>query len=525
MNGGLSLEAKIAQLFMFGFSGTKVTPFIKEFILEHNLGGIIHFSRNIENPKQLAILNQELQNLAEQSPYGSDLLIAIDQEGGTVARLTDGVAVAPSAMALGAIQNGTNTETVCAISGYELAATGVNMNFAPVVDVNSNPLNPVIGVRSFGENAQNVAKLGAAAIRGYQKHVAAVVKHFPGHGDTELDSHLALPVVQHGRERLAEVEFLPFKEAIAEGVMGIMTAHVAFPAIEPTIGLPSTLSYQVLTKLLRKEMGFGGLVITDCMEMAAITETYGTAEAAVMAIEAGADLILVCHTEERQRQAFEAVVAAVKSGRLSEERIEQSLARLLKAKEQLVAKEQPALNMVGSSNHLEVIRGAIRRSITVVRDQGNLTLTNKRTLVIEPTETAANIAEDRLIDMGFLTTALEGHGLTNLENMVVGTDVSTDEHRAILTKAQGFEQVIVVTTDAHHHMGQANLVRNLMKSGVQVIVVGTRTPYELAVFPEVPTYLAAYGSRPMVWEEVAKILVGKNQAQGRLPVSINVPRI
>ena len=178
------------------------------------------------------------------------------------------------------------------------------MTFAPVVDVNSNPLNPVIGVRSFGENAASVAKQGAAAIRGFQQHVAAVAKHFPGHGDTELDSHLDLPVVNHGREQLEQVEFLPFREAIAHGVLGIMTTHVVFPAIEPTPGLPATLSHQVLTELLRKELGYEGLIITDCMEMAAITDTYGTVEAAVMALEAGADLVLISHTEAKQRGGF-----------------------------------------------------------------------------------------------------------------------------------------------------------------------------------------------------------------------------
>lgn len=518
----LSLEAKIAQLLMFGFSGTKVSPFIEEFVSKHNLGGIIHFTRNIESSEQLANLNQELQNLAKQSPGGVGLLIGTDQEGGTVARLTNSETVAPSAMALGAINNESITEKVCETAGAELLATGINMNFAPVVDVNSNPLNPVIGVRSFGEDAANVARLGSAAVRGYQKHVAAVVKHFPGHGDTDVDSHLALPIVYHKRERLDKVEWLPFKEAIAQDVMGIMTAHVVFPAVEPTPGLPSTLSHRVLTGLLREEMGFEGLIITDCMEMAAIQKTYGTVDAAVMAIEAGADLVLISHTEELQRQAFAAIIAAVKSGRISEERIDQSLTRILKAKERLLTQELPDLSTVGSFGHVEVIREAIRHSITVVQDQGQLPLRNERLLVVEPLKKASNIAEDRLINMGTLATSLQSHGLTNLDSMAVEMKITPEEHNTVLTKAQGYDKVIVVTSDAHLEKSQAKLVQDLTSAGIKLVVVGARTPYELAAFPEVPTYIAAYGSRPLVWDEVAKVLVGQNQAQGKLPVSIRV---
>lgn len=516
----MTVEAKVAQLLMFGFPGTTVSPFLKSFILEHGLGGVIHFARNIENPRQLAQLNGELQSLAQQSANGIGLFIGADQEGGTVARLTQGVAVPPSAMALGAVDDEAVTESICAVSGLELAATGTNMVFAPVVDVNSNPFNPVIGVRSFGEQAPRVAKHGAAAVRGYQRYVAAVAKHFPGHGDTELDSHLSLPVVHHGRQRLEEVEFLPFKEAIAQKVLGIMTAHVVFPAIEQTPGLPATLSYRVLTELLRKEFGFEGLIITDCMEMAAIADTFGTVEAAVMAVEAGADLILISQTEARQIGAFEAIVAAVKSGRISEERLDQSLERILKVKNLTLSKPQPELDLVGSLEHKEIVRESIRRSITVVQDQGNLPLKGGNLLVVEPIKSAANIAEDKLLNVGTLAAALQAQGLTGLEQMAVSAGVTPAERRAVLAKAHGFDQVVVVTSDAHRQKGQAELVRALVEEGIRVIAVGARTPYELASFPTVPTYVAAYGSRPMVWEETAKVLVGKSAAVGKLPVTI-----
>ena len=197
------------------------------------------------------------------------------------------------------------THLVCAAAACDLRAVGINMNLAPVVDVNSNPHNPVIGVRSFGEDPHLVASLGAAAIRGYQRYLAAVAKHFPGHGDVDLDPHHHLPVLSHGRQRLEEIELVPFRAAVAAGVAGIMAAHVVFPALESREKLPASLSPRVLTGLLREELGYEGLIITDCMEMAAIKQTVGTVEGAVQAIAAGADLAIISHSEDLQAQALD----------------------------------------------------------------------------------------------------------------------------------------------------------------------------------------------------------------------------
>ncbi|KAF4325166.1 hypothetical protein G195_001310 [Phytophthora kernoviae 00238/432] len=221
------------------------------------------------------------------------LMISVDQEGGMVARIDkEGVTQVPGNMALGATGNPEYTLECAQILGHELKSIGIDMNLAPVLDVNNNILNPVIGVRSYGENAESVAAHGAAAIKGYQSRgVAATAKHFPGHGDTAVDSHLGMVTVPHERNRLEQVELLPFRRAIEAGVDAIMTAHVIFPAIEPE-PIPATLSRKVLTGLLREEMGFEGIIITDCLEMHAISKPYGVAEAAIRAVEAGADLIL-----------------------------------------------------------------------------------------------------------------------------------------------------------------------------------------------------------------------------------------
>lgn len=525
MNSSLPLEAKIGQLLIFGFYGKQITPFLQRFIIEKNLGGVIHFARNIESARQLAQLNSKFQLLARESPSKVGLFIATDQEGGNIARLTRDVAVAPNAMALGATASEECTEKVYAVSGSELRSCGINMNLAPVLDVNNNPLNPVIGIRSFGEDPHQVARLGAAAIRGYQRHVAAVAKHFPGHGDTHLDSHHELPIIAHDRRRLESVELVPFRAAIEAQVAGIMTAHVEFPAIEPKQGRPATVSYQVLTKLLREDLGFDGLIMTDCMEMMAIQGTFGTAEAAVLAVEAGADLVLVSHSEDLQQQAFNALLKAVRTGRISEQRIDESLARVMRAKERFNlignSNEEFDVGRVGCGEHMRVMQEAIRSSLTLVQAQGsNLPVGNERILVVQFEESASTIAEDVLVGMGTLAQALRKKGLTQVEEISVGDLLSSQEQQEVVSEARVYDKILVVTADAHRNPVQARLVKALAQSHDKVIVVGTRTPYELQAFPEVPTYIAAYGSRPLVWDEVAKLLLGQFQAQGHLPVTV-----
>lgn len=238
----------------------------------------------------------------------------------------------PGGMAIAAAGSVEDAYQAALISGRELSAMGINLNYAPVLDVNNNARNPVIGVRSFGESPEKVADYGAATIRGFQDAgVAATAKHFPGHGDTDVDSHLDLPTVRHDRARMDSVELVPFRRAIAEGVDAMMSAHIYFPALEQE-KLPVTLSKAVLTGLLREELGFGGIIMTDCMEMNAIAEHYGTVEASVLAIEAGADIVLISHRADRQLAASEAILHAVAEGRISETRIDDSVRRLLALK-------------------------------------------------------------------------------------------------------------------------------------------------------------------------------------------------
>nr|MBP7355585.1 beta-N-acetylhexosaminidase [Longilinea sp.] len=261
----LSLEEKIGQVMIIGFDGTTLTPELKAMITEYHVGGVILFARNVESPEQVARLCNDLQQAATESGHPG-LLIAIDQEGGRVARLTEakGFTEFPGAMAIGATGSPDNARQVAAAMAAEMRAVGINVDFAPDLDVNNNPQNPVIGVRSYGSEPQQVAAFGTAAIEGLQAGgVLAFGKHFPGHGDTGTDSHVALPQVAHPLERLETVEFVPFEAAIRANVAGIMSAHVTFPAIDATPGTPANVSSKVLTDLLRQEMQFTGLVVTD----------------------------------------------------------------------------------------------------------------------------------------------------------------------------------------------------------------------------------------------------------------------
>lgn len=329
--GGMDLRDKLGQMLLGGFDGTKMTTEAMKLISAYRAGGIIYFSRNVSSPEQLAALTRELQEAASANGV-PPLWVSIDQEGGMVARITEGVTLMPGQMAIAAAGSAEDAYRAAYVSGSELRRIGINLNYAPVLDVNNNPLNPVIGVRSFGESPEAAAEFGAAAVRGYQDAgVAATAKHFPGHGDTDVDSHLDLPTVPHDRARMDKVELVPFRRAFAEGVDAVMSAHIYFPALEKE-KLPVTLSPAVLTGLLREELGFEGIITTDCMEMNAIAEHYGVAEASVLAVLAGADQILVSHRSDRQGAALAALEAAVHEGRIAEARIDDSVRRLLRMK-------------------------------------------------------------------------------------------------------------------------------------------------------------------------------------------------
>jgi beta-N-acetylhexosaminidase len=307
---------------------------------EFQLGGVTLFKRNIEAPEQVAELDHDLQSLSSDLP----LWVAVDQEGGRVARLRAPFTEWPPMATLGRSGDEALARRFAAALAVELRSVGVTLDYAPVLDIHTNSKNPIIGDRALSEDAGMVAKLGAAIVRGLQDNgVAACGKHFPGHGDTSVDSHLALPLVEHPPDRIRRVECVPFREAIRSGVAFIMTAHILVPSIDDQ--RPATLSPTIVRGMLREELGFDGVILSDDLEMKAIAETYSVPEAAVQAIAAGCDGVLVCRalSEERSRDAevqaevLEALVHAVEDGRIPYKRAEDALARNRRAKERFLA--------------------------------------------------------------------------------------------------------------------------------------------------------------------------------------------
>ncbi|HET7909297.1 MAG TPA: beta-N-acetylhexosaminidase [Nitrospira sp.] len=334
----LTSREKIGQLFMVGFLGTSVTPDLASFLKDYKPGGVIVFSRNLESVEQIVELTNDLQRCSPKSP----LLISIDQEGGRVSRLPKGFTIFPPCEVIGHCHSGELAYAAAATIAKELRAVGINMNMAPVLDVNSNPDNPVIGDRAFGSSAEIVSELGLVTAAGLQDYrVAACGKHFPGHGDTNADSHKELPVVDAPRERLEAVEFPPFRHAAAAGIATMMTAHVLYKALDPR--LPATLSSDIVTKLLREQMGYGGVVLTDDLEMHAIVDHYGPGDAAVRALVAGCDMLLICKERDRQIAAFEAVEKAVASGTIATSRLDESVARVARLKQRYLLPYRPAV--------------------------------------------------------------------------------------------------------------------------------------------------------------------------------------
>ncbi len=348
-----SLAEKIGQLFMVGFEGTAVTPELATWMETYGWGGVILFGRNVETPAQLHRLIHGLQTGWRRGAM--PLLIAIDQEGGRVARLKAPFTAFPSAARMGQTASEPLAYEVGQALGRELRAVGINMDMAPVLDVLTNPANTVIGDRAFGPDPQGVARLGLAFMRGlHTAGILAVAKHFPGHGDTWLDSHVALPLSERADAQLRACELLPFQEAVAAGLQAIMTAHVIFKAWDPDH--PATVSSSILRGILRAELGFPGVIVSDDLGMAAVSDTMPWEEIPLRAIRAGVDLLLICHQRQRQEQAYMSVLRAVECGELSETFVDDALARVQALKSRLYRLLQeapipPTLASIGSAEH------------------------------------------------------------------------------------------------------------------------------------------------------------------------------
>jgi beta-N-acetylhexosaminidase len=512
----MSLEQRVGQVFMLGFEGTSLNASNRALIHDLHLGGVTLFARNIDNGPQLARLDADLQTIADPVP----LFVSVDQEGGLVVRVTDGATIFPGNMALGATGDPALAKHVAEASAEELLAMGVNMSLAPVVDVNTNPLNPVIGVRAFGSSVEDVSKFGVATIDGLQgKSVSAVAKHFPGHGDTAVDSHRDLPVVPHSRERLESTELKPFQASMQAGVDGIMTAHLYLPAIEPEPNRPATLSRAVLTGLLREQMGYQGLILSDALDMDAIKRDRSAAEAAIEAFDAGADMLLIAGitAEDRARlgEGPPLLLAAVRSGRISEERLNESVLRVLEAKLKrgviagyAKAPAAPDPAVLNSAEHRALALEAARKAVTLQRDDAKLLplKAEQRVVVVVPDAPTRSLAEDDELASSLVDAVRQYAGRA-----------SAATARGAVDAARNADVVVLGAYDLAQSTEQQALAKALVGTGKSVVMLSLRGPYDAAAAPGIATVLSVYGDRPVHLQAAAEALFGKFSPTGRAP--------
>jgi beta-N-acetylhexosaminidase len=542
----MTLEEKVGQLFVthvYGSGAHTVTPAQTasnqraygvntpaEVVEKYNLGGVIYFawSGNVGNIQDTARLSNGLQEVAIGDDNGPPLMISTDQEGGLVVRLSAPATAFPGSQALGAGGKPEDARRVAEATGRELRAVGITQNFAPVADVNVNAANPVIGVRSFGSDPQAVAELVGAQVDGYQNkgNVSAAAKHFPGHGDTTDDSHLKLPIIDHSREEWEEIDAPPFKEAIERGIDVIMTAHIVVPSLDPT-QTPATLSEPIMNGILRGELGYDGVVITDALQMAGITSGYGTAEAVVMALNAGVDQLLM-PLEGEMDIAYQAVLDAVRAGEISEDRIDQSVTRILNLKWDRGVVADPFVDVsqvdaiVGNEQHLNLADRVTERTITALRNtdaDGQTILpadvSGKRVLVTGSESRGNAILADELGARGAITQ-VRTTGTRPSDTAIAGAVAAAEQSDlTVVTSYRAWDRKI---TDPNGR--QKLLVEALAGTGTPTLAVAARDPYDVAYFPEEVGYLATYSNTTVSMRATARVIAGEIPPQGKLPVDI-----
>jgi beta-N-acetylhexosaminidase len=517
LQAAMTVEQKVGQLLLLGFGGTQMDGTIASFLQEMQPGAVALFSRNIHDQPQTARLITDVRALDPRVVVKGQAIaipqfVAVDQEGGTVVRLKSQVLVLPSAMALGAADDVELAGSAGAVLGADLAHWGFNMNLAPVLDVNSNPKNPVIGLRAFGGDAERVAALGVAYIEGMLgEGVLPVAKHFPGHGDTDVDSHYGLPALGHDRARLDTVELLPFAAAIAAGAPAFMTAHIALPAVAEDSTTPATVSPAVLTGVLRDDLGFDGIVMTDGLEMQGIVDLYGSGEAAVRAVVAGADMVMVLWLPEKKREVRQALLAAVKSGRIPQARLDQAVRRVLeqKARAGLFAPHAPRVAQDLAKRRRAVVQEVAQRAVTVARNVDNVLplRADARVVAAAPVEAFLN----QLVRLHGQTTTLQ------LPSAPTRERTAKDAERLVELAREADVVVVGLAT-----FEQAAIVRRLKQAHPQlpIVVVSFGSPYLAQALPAVEAYVCAFGWRQESGVAVADVLAGRRRPQGRMPVVV-----
>ncbi|MFF7181626.1 glycoside hydrolase family 3 N-terminal domain-containing protein [Streptomyces sp. NPDC008121] len=538
----MSLEEKVGQLFVMRVYGHSATApdqadidanlqeigvrTAAELVEKYHVGGIIYFTwtHNTRDPHQIADLSNGIQKAGLAQPTPLPLLISTDQEHGIVCRVGRPATLLPGAMALGAGGSRSDAREAARIAGAELAAVGIRQNYAPVADVNVNPANPVIGVRSFGSDPQAVSGLVAAQVKGYQgAGVAATSKHFPGHGDTAVDSHYGLPTISHTRAQWAELDAPPFRAAISAGIDSIMTAHIVVPALDPSED-PATLSRPILTGILREELGYDGVVVTDSLGMEGVRTKYGDARVPVLALQAGVDQLL---NPPKLDVAWNAVLQAVKDGELTEARLDESILRILRLKAKLGLFRQPYVShvgvdrTVGTRAHLARADRIAEETTTLLRNEGGFLPLSRRVhgdvLVVgaDPASPSGTTGPPTATLAGAFTAL--GFSATALSTGITPTAAKIEE---AVAAAAGKDVVVVGTYNVTATSTQRTLVSRLVATGVPVVTVAIRNPYDIAHLTGQRATVAAYSWTDVELRAAVRVIAGAARPRGRLPVPV-----
>jgi beta-N-acetylhexosaminidase len=528
----MTLEQKVGQLFstyVYGDSATTTNPADvaanesaygvdtpAEVIAKYHLGNIIYFtwSDNLNNPTQIATLSNGLQQAGLDSD-GTPLLISTDQEGGNVVRIGAPLAVSPGNMAIGATFSAPDSYAMSQASGQQLKALGINVDDAPVVDVNTNPDNTADGPRSFGDLAGHVAAMAATSVSGYQNAgIAATAKHFPELGSTSVNTDTGIAITDETKAQFQQNDLPPFRAAISSGVDVVMAAHIVAKSLDPS-GAPASMSEPIVTGLLRGELHYNGVVITDALSAAAL-QNIAPAQRAVDAIKAGDDVLLM---PDNLGDAINAVLDAVHSGQISQARIDQSVTRILTLKQKLGLFTNPMVDVsavpssVGTAAQNAAAAQVATDSITLVRNQDStLPVTPNSGKHVLITGWGASTTQT-------LTNLVGSYGVT-AQRLYTGTTPTQSAIDAAVAAAGANDEVIVTTDSAWGNTAQQNLVKALLATGKPVTVVAMGGPYDLAYFPDAPTYLAAYGYQPATLTQLVAVLFGA-QPEGHLPVTIH----
>ncbi|MER7774659.1 glycoside hydrolase family 3 protein [Streptomyces sp. NPDC096191] len=538
----MTLEEKVGQLFVmrvYGHSATTpdqadIDANLKEIgvrtaaelVAKYRVGGVIYFAwaHNTRDPHQIADLSNGIQKASLELPRGLPVLISTDQEHGIVARVGEPATLFPGAMAVGAGGSRSDARTLGRIAGAELRAMGIRQDYAPDADVNVNPANPVIGVRSFGADPEAVAEMVAAEVTGYQRSgVAACAKHFPGHGDTATDSHTGLPEITHTREEWETLDAPPFRAAIDAGIDAIMTAHLVVPALDDS-GDPATLSRPILTGILREELGYDGVVVTDSLGMEGVRTKYGDERVPVLALKAGVDQLL---NPPHLDLAWNAVLTAVREGELTEARLDESILRVLRLKAKLelfrdaYTSRRDVDRTVGTRAHLAAADRIAERTTTLLVNEDRLLplsrREHRRVLVVgadpaSPSGTTGpptGVLAGELTELGFTATALS-----------TGTAPSAAVIDGAVAAAGDADAVVVATYNVTAASSQRTLVTRLLETGKPVVAVAIRNPYDVAHLPGVRACLAAYSWTDVEVRAAARVIGGRVRPRGQLPVPV-----